>query len=69
MHTHLPGWFFSHICTNSVIYTLTSSMTPFVILHVTLFYVATHITCLQCVRISALMVYGSSDIISHYYVS
>lgn len=54
---------------NSVIYTLTSPMTPFAILHVTLFCVATHITCLQSVKISGLMVYGSPDIISHFYVS
>lgn len=54
---------------NSMIYVFPSSVTPFVILHVILFYVAIHITCLQCVRSSGLMVYESPDTISYYYVS
>lgn len=52
---------------NSVVYMFPGSMTRLVILHVTLFYVAIHITCLQYVSI--LMVYESLDAISYYYVS
>lgn len=51
---------------NSVICMFPSSMTSFVILYVTLFHVAMHVTCLQCVRISGLTVYESSDAISYY---